>query len=692
MDTIGFTVSAGSGFVTSSTAGQLVDIAGTNARVVFKPNTPATSEWVFHLPTTGTYSGWSNFVLCRDIDEAAVDAGEIFNPVFVTAIKTLNPGIMRFMQWNGIIGGVDSQPFTYGNNVNSFTYSGSQYPPAIWGGAVSSTLVSGVRTYTCSKPSGLSGAIAAGEMILGNVADAIVETAAVTITNASPAVFTITGSNLAAGTAITFSTTGSLPTGVTAFNGSSSSVYYAISAGLGANTFEVSLTPGGAAVNTSSAGSGTHTATIYRPAVLNAGSRGAKPITFNGYVMNGDITARQLTTTIQAGQVHLFTYDPTLDAYCFTNPTAGIQGINSCPVSVEVALCNKVGSDFYYCFPTLITDAEVTAIVGYISANLSSNQKAYLEFANEIWNAGTGNQEICNNWASKLGGGLAGGDAFAKRHCEVMALAGAAWSPRSATQLKRILGLAIAAQGDPVDLKGPLLEGSHLSAYGFNASPNRPVDRSEGFNYATYFEGPNVPVGDGGYTATGQEGLYTAADNFALGTSTGISLGLNFVDNDLRQGTGGNGFDPSNLAWLSGRYTLFESMAASYDTSRAALSQLPLIVVAYEGGMQGAVFPSVAYLNAIGLNGSLYGGPTGRIALLFDAYKHSSLFKQLCLDFFFNFIGAGGSINQSLPHSLANGWYNFCGDASKWSMYPGDLLTTPFQSFNAMQQFDLVGP
>lgn len=77
----------------------------------------------------------------------------------------------------------------------------------------------------------------------------------VTITNASPAVVTWTGHGLVAGQPVVFSTTGSLPTGLTA-----GTVYYVISAGLTANEFQVSATAGGAAIDTSSAGSGTHTA------------------------------------------------------------------------------------------------------------------------------------------------------------------------------------------------------------------------------------------------------------------------------------------------------------------------------------------------------------------------------------------------------------------------------------------------
>jgi len=80
--------------------------------------------------------------------------------------------------------------------------------------------------------------------------------AVTSITNASPAVVNYTGHPFAAGDKVVFSTTGTLPTGLTV-----GTVYYVISAGLTANAFEVSATSGGAAINTSSAGSGTHSVT-----------------------------------------------------------------------------------------------------------------------------------------------------------------------------------------------------------------------------------------------------------------------------------------------------------------------------------------------------------------------------------------------------------------------------------------------
>lgn len=75
-----------------------------------------------------------------------------------------------------------------------------------------------------------------------------------TVTIASPAVFSATAHGLSVGDPVRFSTTGALPTGLSA-----STTYYVISAGFTANAFQVSTSVGGGAVNTSGTQSGTHT-------------------------------------------------------------------------------------------------------------------------------------------------------------------------------------------------------------------------------------------------------------------------------------------------------------------------------------------------------------------------------------------------------------------------------------------------
>lgn len=80
------------------------------------------------------------------------------------------------------------------------------------------------------------------------------KTATVTVTSASPAVVSWTAHGLASGDPVVFRSSATMPTGITSGN-----VYYVMTAGLTANAFQISATSGGAAVNTSSTGTGTIT-------------------------------------------------------------------------------------------------------------------------------------------------------------------------------------------------------------------------------------------------------------------------------------------------------------------------------------------------------------------------------------------------------------------------------------------------
>lgn len=66
-----------------------------------------------------------------------------------------------------------------------------------------------------------------------------------TMTIATPCVVTYTSHNLVAGDTIYFETTGALPTGLVI-----NTNYFVISAGLTTNTFQISATRGGTAINT----------------------------------------------------------------------------------------------------------------------------------------------------------------------------------------------------------------------------------------------------------------------------------------------------------------------------------------------------------------------------------------------------------------------------------------------------------
>jgi hypothetical protein len=87
----------------------------------------------------------------------------------------------------------------------------------------------------------------------GKYTDPLERIGTCTISNASPAVVTLTAHGRVAGEAIKFSTTGTLPAGITA-----GTTYYVLSSGLTDDEFQFSGSAGGAAVDTTSAGTGTH--------------------------------------------------------------------------------------------------------------------------------------------------------------------------------------------------------------------------------------------------------------------------------------------------------------------------------------------------------------------------------------------------------------------------------------------------
>jgi len=93
-------------------------------------------------------------------------------------------------------------------------------------------------------------------------------TATVTISGpATPAIVSWTNHQLPIGRPVSFTTTGALPAPLVA-----GQTYYVAAAGYGANSFQLSLLPGGPSINSTNAGSGVHTAQsgafVYGPAVI----------------------------------------------------------------------------------------------------------------------------------------------------------------------------------------------------------------------------------------------------------------------------------------------------------------------------------------------------------------------------------------------------------------------------------------
>jgi hypothetical protein len=152
-------------------------------------------------------------------------------------------------------------------------------------------------------------------------APSLVDPTQISITNASPAVFTLVTSTttpLLEGTAIMFQTTGALPEPLVTYT-----VYYVKY--VSATTFNLALTNGGAAINTTTAGSGTHS--LSPRAVLVSSLAGASdvPLAQNTLLVSD---ANRFTFCFGSTDYLSTTYDPMLirwsDQESVTNWTPAI--------------------------------------------------------------------------------------------------------------------------------------------------------------------------------------------------------------------------------------------------------------------------------------------------------------------------------------------------------------------------------
>lgn len=153
-----------------------------------------------------------------------------------------------------------------GLNVSTFTPGGTTIPEA--------TTVDNIRASYLLKDAVFAGA----------------GVSTFTVTIASPGVFTINNHGLQNGDTILLTTTGALPTGLAASPSNTANIYYIVNATT--NTFQVSGTLNGTAVNTSGTQSGTHTAHHYPS--NNANGMDAEPevskTEHNLYLVAGIVT------------------------------------------------------------------------------------------------------------------------------------------------------------------------------------------------------------------------------------------------------------------------------------------------------------------------------------------------------------------------------------------------------------------
>lgn len=258
--------------------------------------------------TSSTVSGaaadevaWSATEINSVGDQRYIDA-----PTATVTISYASPAVVT---WTGHNLGVGSPVvFTTSGTLPSGITAGQVYYVGQVLGAntftLTNKLVGGLPVSTGSIGSGTH----TGTAPIHGIYQALIGArATVTVTIATPAVVTWTGHGLTADTPIVFTTTGALPTGITA-----GTTYYVIAGALAANTFQFSASLGGTAVNTSGTQSGVHTAGLAanynKPPLANLDTVWARARPTNAYALfdrsTGTVTraTSPFTVVLRPGQ------------------------------------------------------------------------------------------------------------------------------------------------------------------------------------------------------------------------------------------------------------------------------------------------------------------------------------------------------------------------------------------------------
>ncbi len=592
----GFRVLLGSGYVSGGTDFNMT-VAGTNARVVFTFSASVPESVIFVFPAGAKFAGMNNAVLCRLVDEDAIDDAktpeEMFDDDYVNVYRSLNLGVVRPMGWAGPNFSSASQSRYVPPWRTGFGISTQRWAPGAWAGSAS-----GTNAYICAAQRDAGKSYVDGEMIQLQFVDA----------------------------------------------------------------------------NTTS------------QVTIDSGGRGAVPLLYG----SGGQTGQPLAVgAIKANSLATLTYDGLLNAFMWQS-----GGQTPCiPFELQVAFANRINAHYWCTFPAYFDDASITAVTALVRDLLSPSLDAYFEYGNEVWNFSF----PVTHWAAARGAAL-GFPAdnnrrmhgwYAARYCQVMELVKKAWSPRSASQLRRVMafqafgaaGATLSYRFQGADLSGSLYP--NYARYGFadhNVAPHRPIDLCDVLSYATYYSGAQCTNFDGNYISRGPAniaGLLAAADDYASAVPAKMAAALDFLDKDIRAGTLANGKPGGETlralklgANGTGIYPVWDRIAQQFGKS----------VECYEGGFE-SWYPSTQTCTALGISTD-YGGPKGRVAALLQAYKMSDSFAALVREQWQDFM--------SMPASRTAAWLLIPG-VNQWALSAGDTYAPKFKSWDAALAFNHGG-
>lgn len=394
IDVTGLLVTTNTDTTSASTASPSGTITATNTLVVTQGTgryvfTPAQSGGSFNVGVTGTNLAASTITdmkLYHIDDEADVLAGKTFGNQFKAKLRAANFGVYRNLNWpnmntSHVTTWATRRPIAY-PTYNSIELRASIYCPTVSvSGAAITVTGNGVdipasggptdrMTFSFPIPSGFAAS----------------RKSAVTFTSGSPGSVTWTSNGFTGGESVTFAADSgaTLPTPLLL-----AGTYYVLPTGLPSNNIQISLTPGGAAINLGSP-SGTFTANVNPEILLNGTTRLAVGDPVGGVLGNSNYPS------FAAGDLVAVVYDATFGKYLLfgggTNgSTPGID--NGVPPEVFFNLCVEMGAHPYWVTPYLAGDPMtdwLPSLMQYHVDHAPAWMIPRFEGTNETWNTAGG--------------------------------------------------------------------------------------------------------------------------------------------------------------------------------------------------------------------------------------------------------------------------------------------------------------
>lgn len=386
-DGTGTAVPANFSFTTNLTQSNRVEFTNNDISV------NGTNASVFITATSVAPNNLKNLRLCRIIDEAAMDAGQVFFPDHLALMRSAKPGSIRSLGWGGGFNGTNDchlALWAHRRPVGYITYEGEGFfNPNWWGGTTTNSgtdyslayggfsLTDKVIVQLRFNVSSLNNASNGGRTSL-----AWSTTNTIAINVAWPA------HGFAVGNTVMFGDTpADTQTPPAALK---SGVIYFVNNVIDANNFTVSATSGGSSVVATATTSGTMWAiAIHRININGTGfvpmSNFSFPIAQNiGYSTAGPKTGG--TTN----NVSTLLYDAITGWFTMSGPGAGLN--NGSPPETFVDYCAAIGSHPWMVIPFMSASAGAGGCTDYVTNWVSYAKNTYpwmkplVEPPNETWN------------------------------------------------------------------------------------------------------------------------------------------------------------------------------------------------------------------------------------------------------------------------------------------------------------------